>query len=133
MLTSVQFTQLAQAAWSGTTFFASIISYRSAAGYAATSYRVSYHPGEVGSPCFQEERPCPFAAVLAAVQAAATAGVAVCASTAGAVVAQAEYLFASAPAPALTPPVACAGCGEGRDYFGECGCSYVPLTHYARA
>lgn len=66
MLTSVQFTQLAQAAWSGTTFFASIVSYRSAAGYAPTSYRVSYHPGEVGSPCFQEERPCPFAAVLTA-------------------------------------------------------------------
>jgi hypothetical protein len=130
MLTSSQFTQLAQAAWSGTTFFASIVSYRSAAGYAATSYRVSYHPGEAGSQCFQQECECPFAAVLAAVQAAAAAGVAVCVSTAGAVVAQAEHLFAGAPAPAA---VVCAGCGEGRDYFGECGCSYVPLTHYARA
>jgi len=125
MLTSIQFSQLAQAAWSGTTFFASIISYRSAAGYAATSYRVSYHPGEVGSQCFQEERPCPFAAVLAAVQAAATAGAAVCMSSAGAVVAQAEYLFAGAAAPAAA---VCATCGEGRDPFGECGCSYVPVS-----
>ncbi|WP_223653157.1 hypothetical protein [Hymenobacter psoromatis] len=125
MLTSVQFSQLAQAAWSGTTFFASIVSYRSATGYAATSYRVSYHPGEAGSPCFQEERPCPFAAVLAAVQAAAAAGLVVCVSTAGAVVAQAEYLFAGAPAPTA---VVCATCGEGRDLLGGCGCSYVPVS-----
>lgn len=120
MLTSMQFSQLAQAAWPGTTFFASIVSYRS-----ATGYRASYHPGEVGSQCFQEERPCPFAAVLAAVQAAATAGVAVCVSSAGAIVAQAEYLFAGAPAPAAA---VCATCGEGRDPLGECGCSYVPVS-----
>ncbi|WP_151087432.1 hypothetical protein [Hymenobacter baengnokdamensis] len=132
MLTSVQFTQLAQAAWPGTTFFASIVSYRSACGHATTTYRASYHPGEAGSRCFQEERPCPFAAVLAAVQAAAAAGLAVCVSSAGAIVAQAEYLFAGGSVPAL-PVVVCASCGEGRDHFGECGCSYVPLTHYAHA
>lgn len=67
MLTTLQFSQLATAAWSGPA--AAIISgiehYAAAAGdHATTTYMVSYH---VGGVCHLGRAACPFAAVAAAV------------------------------------------------------------------
>lgn len=68
MLTSVQFSQLAAAAWSGpaAAIIASIEHYAAAAGdHASTTYSASYH---VGSVCHMGRAECPLAAVAAAVQ-----------------------------------------------------------------
>jgi hypothetical protein len=68
MLTSVQFSQLAAAAWSGpaAAIIASIEHYAAAAGdHASTTYSASYH---VGGVCHMGRAECPLAAVAAAVQ-----------------------------------------------------------------
>lgn len=68
MLTTLQLSQLAAAAWSGPTaaVFASIEHYAAAVGdYTATTYAVSYH---VGGVCHLGRAACPFEAVAAAVQ-----------------------------------------------------------------
>ncbi|NML65917.1 hypothetical protein HHL22_11940 [Hymenobacter sp. RP-2-7] len=68
MLTTLQFAQLATAAWSGPSaaVFANIEHYTAAVGdYTATTYAVSYH---VGGVCHIGRAACPFEAVAAAVQ-----------------------------------------------------------------
>ena len=67
MLTSVQFSQLAAAAWSGpaAAIIASIEHYAAAAGdHTSTTYSASYH---VGGVCHMGRAGCPLAAVAAAV------------------------------------------------------------------
>jgi hypothetical protein len=67
MLTSVQFSQLAAAAWSGpaAAIIASIEHYAAAAGdHTSTTYSASYH---VGGVCHMGRAECPFVAVAAAV------------------------------------------------------------------
>ena len=152
MFTPQQFSTLAAAAWSGpaASRFATIGHYSNEAGdYTTTSYCVSYHPHGASGPCYQGSQPCPFAAVQAALDKAATAGVLpVAAIVAGtAIVQQAAAAFANAPAPHgpaactatpatgprhfATSPAAikCAACGctATTDPFGV-GCDCVWAT-----
>lgn len=137
MFTPLQLSQLAAAAWSGpaATIIAGVEYYAATSGHTATNYTVSYHIGEV---CYLGRAESPFAAITQAAGRFAAEGAALAEGAgvqahAARTVAAAEALFTPAT-PALAPPVvACAVCGEGRDHFGECGCAYVPLTHYAHA
>ena len=80
MLSSLQFSQLAAAAWAGPAPLATIAGishYQAASGYQATCYTVSYHFGTALYSAPVEAQQCPFQAVASAVAAAAAAGVAV--------------------------------------------------------
>ncbi|GGG35693.1 hypothetical protein [Hymenobacter glacieicola] len=78
MLTTLQFSQLVAAAWSGpaAAHHATISHYVAPGGYQATQYQVAYHPSQGG--CHYAQQECPFQAVAAAVAAAYAAGVPVC-------------------------------------------------------
>lgn len=138
MFTPLQLSQLAAAAWSGpsATIIAGVEHYAAASGHTATTYTVSYHVGQV---CYLGRTESPFTAIAQAASRFAAEGATISEGAsvqahAARTVAAAEALFTPAAVPAAAPPVvACAACGEGRDHFGECGCAYVPLTHYARA
>ena len=79
MLTSLQFSQLAAAAWAGPAagHIAAISHSVLSCGHQVTQYQVSYHVA-FHSPqpvCYFAAQQCPFQAVAAAVAAAAAAGV----------------------------------------------------------
>lgn len=137
MFTPLQLSQLAAAAWSGpsATIIAGIEHYAATSGHTATTYSVSYHIGQV---CYLGRTESPFTAITQAASRFAIEGATLSEGAsvqahAARTVAAAEALFTPAIVPAAPLAVACAACGEGRDHFGECGCAYVPLTHYARA
>ncbi len=114
-------------------------------------YPAGWAPGQAS---FQGFAACPFEAIQAALDLAATVGVlSVAGIVAGtATLAAAAASFANAPAPQgpatcaappataprrisskpATPAIVCAACGESEDPFGECRCSYVavPESHY---
>lgn len=78
MLTTLQFSQLAAAAWAGPAplaIIAGISHYQAACGHQATNYSVSYHFATALHCAPLVAQQCPFQAVAAAVAAAAAAGV----------------------------------------------------------
>jgi len=143
MLTSFQFSQLVAAAWFG----APVITQATAStctlvgGAPRTSYCVYYTLSAPGGAMFGTAgpfEPCPFAAILSAIDRAWEAGALTGRQVeqAQVVVRAAERVFVGAPTPPPAPPVvACAVCGETEDAFGECGCAYVsvPQSHILRA
>ena len=132
MFTPLQFSQLAAAAWRGpaAAIIAGAQHYVSPTGeYTTTTYCASYH---IGGVCYMGREACPFAAVQAALDLAAGAGVlGVAGVVAGtAVVQQAERVFAGAPAAQVPAAVVCATCGEAPDYFQQCRCCYTSVSHH---
>jgi len=134
MLTPTQFSHIAAAAWFGpavnTQTQASTCTL--ASGFVSESFSVYYVVAAPGKAMYYSPVgcTCPFAAVLAAIDAAWVAGAISGRQVeqAQAVVAGARLVFEGAPTPPPAAPApTCAACGEGRDFFGECGCAYVPM------
>ena len=133
--TSSQLSQLAAAAWSSGPALACISAWSehhvSASGHASTTYSVSYRTAALGTQgqVFNSgPHACPFAAVLEAIEAAATVGAGVCVGDALGIVRKAKAQFANVPAPAAL--VTCAACGEAADLLQQCACCYVPAPAY---
>ena len=134
MFTTSQLSQLAAAAWASGPALACISTasehHVSRSGHASTTYSVSYHPATLGTKgvtfC-SGPQPCPFAAVLEAIEQAATVGTQVSVSTALRIVLQAQAQFTNLPAGGA---IVCATCGEAADHFQQCGCCYVPVPAY---
>lgn len=130
MLTPFQFLQLAAAAWSQGPALECISTlsegHAPGSGHASTTYRVSYQPATWGAPgpVFSSgPQPCPFEAVLEAIEQAARVGTPVSVSTALHIVRTAQAQFANAPAEAAV----CGVCGQSPDAFEQCACDYVPM------
>ena len=150
MFTPQQFHQLAAAAWSGPAAIIQISAYtcQLAGGKVATHYSACYTVAGVQfhSSSASATDVCPFAAVQQALDLTAGAGVlsvaAIVAGTAHLAAAAAAFANQPAPqAPATCAPArvaaprlfsaraqaTCPTCRQAPDYFGQCGCAYIPV------